>query len=445
MKLSIRRTLAVVVLLAVTLCAVTIGALVRIVGITVEQRLQRARTVLDVELKAPSRDDMLAYPDVVGMRAGLLPSADATDGVDLGVPAAREALRTMAAVTHIGATQIIEVPTDDGVLVLGTLGLPDGRVRWMTYPVRTSRFSSLVQSFVIAISCAAAALALVTIGAVVAMTRDTRSLRGALQALAGNLSAPVPRPLLGEMAEIADGVTALSRSLAEAEKTRDDLTAELAKRDRLTALGRVAAGVAHEVRNPLTAMKLRLDLLRSGGEVTGEVARELGTVSDEISRLDRLVGDLLVVAGRRNGPREETDLAALAAERTRQLELWAQEHGVRFVTSGSGHARVSRDGIARAVDNLLRNAVEASPRGAPVQVEVRGDEENVVVTIEDTGEGVPAEREEELFEPFFTTKPHGTGLGLALCRAVAISEGGSVRYARRNERTCFELTLPAQS
>src|SRR5436190_23803257 len=98
MKLSIRRTLVVVVLLAVTLCAVTIGALVRIVGITVEQRLQRARTVLDVELKAPSRDDMLVYPDVVGMRAGLLPEGEVTDRVELGVPEAREALRTMAAV-----------------------------------------------------------------------------------------------------------------------------------------------------------------------------------------------------------------------------------------------------------------------------------------------------------------------------------------------------------
>jgi signal transduction histidine kinase len=437
----------VVVLLAVALCAVAIVSLVRIVGITVEQRLQRARTVLAVELEAPSNADMLAYPDVVGMRAGLLRDGKVTDRIELGVPAAREALRTMAAVTHIGATEIVEVPTDDGVLVIGTRGNADGSVRWMSYPVRTSRFSSLVRTVVVAISCAAAALALVTIGAIVAMTRDTRSLRGALRDLAGNLSAPVPRPLLGEMAEIADGVTALSRSLAEAERSRDELTTELGKRERLAALGRVAAGVAHEVRNPLTAMKLRLDLLRSGGEVGADVARELGTVSEEISRLDRLVGDLLVVAGRRHGPREDTDLAALTAERARQLQLWADEHGVRLVTAGTGRAHVSRDGIARAVDNLLRNAVEASPRGAPVEVTVRGDGDNgsVVVTVEDAGDGVPVEREEELFEPFFTTKPHGTGLGLALCRAVALSEGGSVRYARRNERTCFELTLPTQA
>ena len=239
MKLSIRRTLVVVVLLAAALCAVAIGSLVRIVGITVEQRLQRARTVLAVELEAPNNEDMLAYPDVVGMRAGLLRDGKVTDRIELGVPAPRGAAHHGRGHPHRGHgdRRGAHRRRRAGHRHRGNA---DGSVRWMSYPVRTSRFSSLVRSVVVAISCAAAALALVTIGAIVAMTRDPRSLRGALRDLAGNLRAPVPRPLLGEMAEIADGVSALSRSLAEAEQSRDELTAELGKRERLAALGRVA-------------------------------------------------------------------------------------------------------------------------------------------------------------------------------------------------------------
>ncbi|HEY5243074.1 MAG TPA: sensor histidine kinase, partial [Polyangiaceae bacterium] len=94
-------------------------------------------------------------------------------------------------------------------------------------------------------------------------------------------------------------------------------------------------------------------------------------------------------------------------------------------------------------DNLLRNAVEASPSGGQVDVHVGVDESEAYVTVVDHGAGVPSSRAAELFEPFFTTKPSGTGLGLALARAVAGAHGGSLAYAREGDITRFTFTVSA--
>jgi signal transduction histidine kinase len=112
---------------------------------------------------------------------------------------------------------------------------------------------------------------------------------------------------------------------------------------------------------------------------------------------------------------------------------------------------VATDAIARAVDNLLRNAVEAAPAGTGVRVEVSAGNSGpgataplASITVIDEGPGVPGERAGELFEPFFTTKPEGTGLGLALSRAIAASHGGSLEYRHQGGQTHFVLRLPEQ-
>jgi signal transduction histidine kinase len=97
--------------------------------------------------------------------------------------------------------------------------------------------------------------------------------------------------------------------------------------------------------------------------------------------------------------------------------------------------------MARALDNLLRNAVEASPEGATVQATVHDDGMVLSIRVEDRGPGVPPGRAGELFEPFFTTKPEGTGLGLAISRAIARAHGGDVVYGRNGDATHFELTI----
>jgi signal transduction histidine kinase len=113
------------------------------------------------------------------------------------------------------------------------------------------------------------------------------------------------------------------------------------------------------------------------------------------------------------------------------------------IRTAGGSASVAADGdaMARALDNLLRNAIEASPDGGTIAATVYDDGAAVRVRVQDTGGGVPAGRVGELFEPFFTTKPEGTGLGLAISRAIARAHGGDVIYAREADVTRFELSL----
>src|SRR5581483_7122178 len=114
-------------------------------------------------------------------------------------------------------------------------------------------------------------------------------------------------------------------------------------------------------------------------------------------------------------------LGALARDRAEQLAPWAKERRVAIDVKGAARAAIEADAVARALDNLLRNAVEASPEGAAVEVEIASEEGDARITVSDAGAGVDDARRGELFEPFFTTKPDGSGLGLALSRAVAVA------------------------
>jgi signal transduction histidine kinase len=125
------------------------------------------------------------------------------------------------------------------------------------------------------------------------------------------------------------------------------------------------------------------------------------------------------------------------------LAPWATEKGVAVTVDGTALARLDADAIARAIDNLLRNAIEASAPGAGVDVRVGAHDGEAHVTLVDHGAGVPSSRVGELFEPFFTTKPSGTGLGLALARAVASAHDGTLTYARDGDATRFTFTVSA--
>jgi len=330
-------------------------------------------------------------------------------------------------------------------LVVGAYALPAGGgfVWAMTYVGPTADAERL-RVIVLFLAFATALLVIASVHTLVVFQRGAKSLRSSLRALASDLSSEVARPRLEELGDIADGVKQLAIDLTAAEHDKQRLTKELAQKERLAALGRVAAGVAHEVRNPLAAMKLRADLALENPSLDPALANDLGDIAREIARLDRFVQDLLVVAGRRDATRVEKDLGVVARARASLMAPWAKTRGgVAIDVVGEARAAIEEDAIARALDNLLRNAVEASPASSVVTIEITQAGEESRVTVIDCGEGVADARREQLFEPFSTTKPDGTGLGLALSRAVAVAHGGTVTYARDavDHRTRFTLTI----
>jgi signal transduction histidine kinase len=290
---------------------------------------------------------------------------------------------------------------------------------------------------------ATAVLVATTARAAVAMQRGAGELGKALANLAHDLDAPIPRPALRELSDVAEGIARLSRNLADARREEARLSDELSQKERLAALGRVAAGVAHEVRNPLASIKLRLDLALTGSRLPDSVTQAITHATSEIVRLDRLVADLLVVSGRSTGPRARLSLAELARARWEALRPWASARGVSCSVDGDAVVSAHADSLSRALDNLLRNAVEASSAGQLVTIEIESKGERALLCVCDAGPGVEPGRVSELFEPFFTTKPDGTGLGLALARSIARAHGGDVRYVRSESDTHFELELPA--
>ncbi len=446
MNRGIRYRALSILLLGVLTSALSVMALVQLLSTSQAQRIERAREAVAEEVERLTRSPAsIVEPPTfgtVGMRAGVVagePPAGLPEGWAAPLRAAADEGR------RGGARLVREAPLGGGTLVLGVrpaAGPSPDAVTWAAVLVRPLPWLRAWQWIVSLLTAATALLVATSLYTVVTMTRGATALREALRALARDLGARVPRPALRELADIADGIARLAEELAAAREAEARLGAQLAANERLTALGRVAAGVAHEVRNPLASIKLRLDLAAAGVRLPEVAERAIAHASSEIARLDRLVADLLIVAGRAAGGRRDTDVGALVRARAEALAPWAEGRGVAVRATGEGRAAADPDSLARAVDNLLRNAVEASPAGGAVDVAGRARPGGgLVVRVDDAGPGVADAQAAALFEPFFTTKPGGTGLGLALSRAIARAHGGDLVYARRGDVSRFELSL----
>lgn len=288
------------------------------------------------------------------------------------------------------------------------------------------------------------ALAVLTVEAVFALRRGAGTLELALVRLGEDLRSELPVPRPKELAGIADGLRSLAGRLADAHDRELALQRDLSHEQRLAGLGRVTAGVAHEIRNPLTAIKLKLDGL-SRRALDERAQADVRTCLQEVGRLDGIIGAMLLVARKAPAQAEPLDLGGLADERVSLLRELADTRRVRLVRAGEAVAFANRITITRALDNVLRNAIEVSSPDTEVRVTLASSEGEATVDVADHGPGVPPERTSELFEPFFTTKPDGTGLGLWLSRSLLEVDGGSLVYFRQGAQTHFIVTLPAAS
>jgi signal transduction histidine kinase len=248
--------------------------------------------------------------------------------------------------------------------------------------------------------------------------------------------------------------TVQRQMIAPLESQLVETKAIIARQEKLASLGVLAAGVAHEIRNPLTAIKARLfsqtrRLQRDSPEHVDAVF-----INDEIDRLEQIVKDFLQFA-RPSEPHLGDTTAAIFLHGVRELlapELKLREIELRLDATGDFPVKMDAAQIKQVMINLIRNAAESIDRAGTITLRARSTflrlesrgAAAVALDVEDSGPGIPPEVQARLFDPFFTTKEAGTGLGLAIAERIVQRHGGLLQFRTQMQRgTTFSVILPA--
>jgi signal transduction histidine kinase len=254
----------------------------------------------------------------------------------------------------------------------------------------------------------------------------TRHVRGIETSLANEDGETIPileRTGERELDRIIDALNNTASRLTAARRRSEALAAQVASGERLAALGRVAAGVAHEIRNPIAAMRLRAENALAGDDIRRRKA--LSDMLEQIARLDALVTELLSMTHRREPHPVRVELSPFLGDRVEVHRGEARKHEVAIVAESTvAHAGIDPEMIGRILDNLLSNAIRHTPAGGRVIVSATRWDGGIRFTVADTGSGVAPELHDRLFEPFVTGRADGTGLGLTIGRELADAHGG---------------------
>jgi len=226
--------------------------------------------------------------------------------------------------------------------------------------------------------------------------------------------------------------------------------AELVQAERLATIGKMAAHITHEIRNPLSSLGLNLELREeevaaSGGDK--EQVQLIAAIKSEAQRLSRIAEQYLSVA-RRPAPRLERErvedlVGELLAFVRPELDR-AQVVSHLSAEPDLPEVDLDESQLRQALLNLIRNAREAMPKGGELSIGVHRIQGGVEIRIDDTGTGIPDDVRASIFDPFFTTKQRGTGLGLAVTREIIEAHSGAITCEPREEKgTRFRILLPA--
>jgi signal transduction histidine kinase len=220
---------------------------------------------------------------------------------------------------------------------------------------------------------------------------------------------------------------------------------EIMRAEQLAAVGQLAASVAHEVRNPLTGMKLLVASALRSNNSKPLTLEDLGVIHGEIVRLEHLVQGLLDFARPPKAERSPCDLREVVAQSLDLIRARARQCRVALEVSQPGQpvpATIDQVQFRTVLLNLFLNALDAMPRGGRLSVELENGRD-IRLQVRDTGPGIAPEMAGRLFTPFASSKPTGTGLGLSVCRRVVEEHGGRISAANQPQGgACFTLTLP---
>jgi len=264
----------------------------------------------------------------------------------------------------------------------------------------------------------------------------------ALDAASASLT-PDARSILGLLADQIAIAIDDSRLLEENLR----LERELAERERLASLGRMAATVAHEIKNPLSAIKSIAQVMREDEGLRNEYERDLGLIVGETDRLSQSVTQLLSFARKESPSAQPLSVDELLRSVVDLFRANAREQGIVLDCDVKVEAQLAGKSVSAlrdALSNLLLNALQATPHGGRVEVLAAASDGELLISVQDSGAGVAADLRERIWEPFFTTRQRGTGLGLAIVRKRVQEVGGSASLdvSRNGRGALFVLRVP---
>ena len=250
--------------------------------------------------------------------------------------------------------------------------------------------------------------------------------------------------LLEGLAGLAAAALGRSRLAGRLDRTEE----ELRNRERLSSLGMLAAEVAHEVRNPLAVIRMLWHTALRGLQTSEAQGRDLHLIEAKLAQMNGILDRVLNLARSADpeiGAVDGTDLMEEVSLLTRTKLSTARIRVTKKVPPrGEAVIRGDRPQLEQAVLNLVLNAVEAMPEGGELRLGVQMREGNVLLSVQDSGRGMPKEIAARLFEPFLTRRPGGTGLGMALVRRTVEAHGGSLKVdSQPGKGTRVEIRLPA--
>lgn len=253
-----------------------------------------------------------------------------------------------------------------------------------------------------------------------------------------------------ELRAVGDYLRALMSDMADTRSNLERSRNQLLQSEKLASVGRLAASVAHEIRNPLASIRLCFNYMQMKlGESAG-LNQEFGIVSEEFSRLDGILKSFLEFS---RPPALKPQPHCIRSLLDKTLALVGHQiaeknlHLLREDAPGLPQVMADPEQLKQVVLNLVKNAAEATPEGGEVcvstQLDDNGEHSMVVVRVENTGPPIPEDVRQRIFEPFFTTKKEGTGLGLCICARIMAAHGGRLVLESSNDQgTAFAVQIP---
>jgi signal transduction histidine kinase len=397
---------------------------------------------------------LLGYTPASGRGSEGIPDLGATR--DYVQTAILDAARN-AANTHSPSERVFTSGSDILLIEAAPIGIEKSNwgSAWTIERLQSLPGSNRLRAYLIAVALGIAALlcVLLTLWVVRNLQAGVRKIESSLQDLEWDLTSQIPTGSDPEEIErIAQAINRLGASLKENIDREKQIEDRLRHAERLAALGRLVAGVAHEVRNPLATIRLRVQMAQREAR-SPRVDESCAIALEEIERLNGMVNRLLNFARPVRFQPEPTNLKQLTEQRLNRFLESAKKNGIQFMTDfpeDGALLPIDQSKMAQVFDNVIQNAIEAmTESGGTLWVSVTSTvksaagTDKVRVEFRDSGGGISSSMISRIFDPFFTTKPSGTGLGLSICHEFVRAHGGEIQVeSAEGDGTSVRIILP---